>query len=72
MPTLDRYHDAVKRALIKAGWTVTHDPLTLTLDDRTIYVDLGAERLMAAERGAEKIALEIKTFGNASPLFDLE
>jgi hypothetical protein len=27
MLTKDIYHDTVKRALIKDGWTITHDPL---------------------------------------------
>lgn len=29
MPVRDRYHDHVKHALIKDGWTITHDPLRL-------------------------------------------
>lgn len=28
----------------------------------TLFIDLGAERLIAAQRGIEKIAVEIKTF----------
>ncbi|MGZ3382218.1 MAG: element excision factor XisH family protein, partial [Isosphaeraceae bacterium] len=27
MPARDRYHDQVKNALIRDGWTITHDPL---------------------------------------------
>ncbi|MGO9462836.1 MAG: element excision factor XisH family protein [Isosphaeraceae bacterium] len=27
MPARDRYHDQVKSALIKEGWTITQDPL---------------------------------------------
>jgi len=27
MPARDRYHDQVKSALIKDGWTITQDPL---------------------------------------------
>ena len=27
MPVKDIYHDTVKNALIKDGWTITHDPL---------------------------------------------
>jgi hypothetical protein len=44
----------------------------LKLDDRTFYVDLGAERLIAAEKDATKIAVEIKTFLSPSPVSDLE
>lgn len=35
-------------------------------------MDLGAERILAAERGAEKIAVEIKTFQGRSDMHDLE
>ena len=35
-------------------------------------MDLGAERLIAAERGIEKIAVEIKSFRRASDIKDLE
>lgn len=72
MPGLDRYHIHVCNALVKDGWTITDDPLTLELDERKLYIDLGAERLLAAERGTEKMAVEIKTFHNPSPIVDLE
>ena len=72
MPALDHYHAQVRNALIKDGWPITDDPLTLELDERKLYVDLGAERLLAAERGTEKIAVEIKTFHSPSPIADLE
>ena len=29
MPAKDIHHDTVKNALIKDGWTITHDPLRL-------------------------------------------
>ncbi len=72
MSALDRDHVAVRNALIKEGWTITHDPLRLNYKKKRLYVDLGAERLLAAERGTEKIAVEIKTFGGASDVADLE
>jgi hypothetical protein len=53
MPAKDRYHEAVRAALIKYGWTVTDDPLTLRYHRRDIHIDIGAERLLAAERGAQ-------------------
>ena len=46
----DIYHDTVKTALIKDGWTVTDDPLRLKFGGRSVYVDLGAEKLFAAEK----------------------
>ena len=30
----DLYHNAVRNALIKDGWTITHDPLRLEDNDR--------------------------------------
>ena len=59
MPATDVYHDRVKNALVKDGWTITHDPYTLSFGLKNVFVDLGAERLLAAEKGQEKIAVEI-------------
>jgi hypothetical protein len=72
MPAKDTYHEAVRTALIRDGWTITHDPYTLTFGSRNVFVDLGAERTLAAERGGERIAVEIKSFLGASDLTDLE
>jgi hypothetical protein len=66
----DLFHDAVKNALIKDGWQITSDPLFLQIGGVEIYVDLGAEKLIAAERNNEKIAIEIKSFVNPSSLTD--
>ncbi len=68
----DIIHDAVKNALIKDGWTVTHDPLTLEYEDARVFVDLGAERVIAAEKNGQKIAIEIKSFVGRSALHDME
>ncbi|MEC4816876.1 MAG: element excision factor XisH family protein, partial [Scytonema sp. PMC 1069.18] len=62
MPAPDLYHDVVCTALIKDGWKITDDPLVLTIGRRSVFVDLGAEKLIAAERGSDKIAIEIKSF----------
>lgn len=62
----------VKAALVKEGWKITHDPYTLPSGRRNLFVDLGAERLIAAERGAETIAVEIKSFLHDSEVADLE
>jgi XisH protein len=73
MPAKDIYHDTVKNALIKDGWTITHDPLRIRLArGRNLFVDLGAERLLAAQRGVEKIAVEVKSFTRPSDMKDLE
>lgn len=62
MPKKDYFHDTVCSALIKDGWKITDDPLTIKFEDTEYFVDLGAERLIAAEKGTEKIAVEIKSF----------
>jgi len=72
MPAKDIYHDAVRNALIKDGWTITHDPLVLKWGPKDLYVDFGAERLVAAEKAGRKIAVEIKSFVSPSEVEDLE
>jgi XisH protein len=72
MPAKDLFHDCVRHALIHDGWTITHDPLRLTWGDKDLYVDLGAERLMAAEKSGQRIAVEIKSFVGDSGVDDLE
>ena len=70
MPAKDRFHEVVKHALINEGWTITHDPLYLRAGGVTFHVDLGAERMLAAEKNGEKIAIEIKTFAGSSIITD--
>jgi hypothetical protein len=72
MPARDRYHDCVRNALVKDGWVITHDPLRLSWGGKDMYVDLGAEQLMAAEKGGRSIAVEVKTFLGRSEMEDLE
>jgi hypothetical protein len=72
MPARDRYHDACKAALIKDGWIVTDDPLHLEYGGKNMYVDLGAEEVISAERGGRKIAVEVKSFLGPSDINDLE
>lgn len=72
MPAKDLYHNAVKNALIKDGWRITHDPLRLKWGIKDMYVDFGAERIFSAEKAGQKIAVEVKSFVGASDLNDLE
>ncbi len=59
----DVFHQQVKRALIKDGWTITNDPLTIRISEAIkVQIDLAAENAIAAERDSEKIAVEIKSF----------
>lgn len=62
----NKIHTPVKEALISEGWIVTDDPLYIKVGILTVFVDLGAERVFGAEKGGERIAVEVKTFGNPS------
>lgn len=62
MPAKDKYHEAVKNALVKDGWTITDDPLFINFGGVNMYVDIGAEKIIAAEKGERKIAVEVKSF----------
>jgi hypothetical protein len=72
MARRDIYHDTVKRALQKDGWTITHDPFPLQIGNKRLSADLGAERLISAEKGIQKIVVEVKSFVGQSDVKDLE
>ena len=72
VPARDLYHPHVIDALVRDGWTVTHDPLTVRIGAKDMFVDLGAERLVAAEKGERKIAVEVKSFLGPSETRELE
>ena len=62
MPAKDKYHQEVRLALEKEGWIITHDPYFLRLEGVNYPVDLGAEKLLAAQKENTKILVEIKSF----------
>lgn len=62
----DKIHAPVKEALIQEGWLITDDPLYIKVGTLTVFVDLGAEQIIGAEKDGERIAVEVKTFGNPS------
>lgn len=70
MSRKDRFHQAVRNALEKEGWTITHDPLPLKVGTLRLQADLGAEKLIAAQKDNQKIAVEIKSFLGASKITD--
>ncbi len=72
MSAKDIYHDACVHALQKDGWTITHDPLTISVGKTDLLIDIGAERIVAAERDGERIAVEIKSFVKTSMIQDLK
>ena len=47
---------------MKDGWTITHDPLAIPVDGTNLLIDVGAERVVTAERKGERIAVEVKAF----------
>ncbi len=66
----DLFHEAVKHALVKAGWRVTDDPYTIQYAGKNYFVDLGAERLIAAEFENNLIAVEVKSFVGQSDTYE--
>ena len=67
----DLLHDCVRKSLEADNWLITHDPYNLMGTNQNgkriaIPIDLGAERIFAAERGEEKIAVEVKSFLRSS------
>ena len=67
----DRIKPAVAAALVKDGWTITADPFLVDYEDVQAKIDLAGERMLAAERGVERIAVEIKSFASGSRLRDV-
>ncbi|MBF0100994.1 MAG: XisH family protein [Desulfobacterales bacterium] len=66
MSAKDVFHFVVKNALIKEGWIITDDPLFIGFGGIDLYVDLGAEKIIAAHKDGIKIAVEIKSFVGVS------
>jgi len=64
----DIFHDAVKTALQKDGWKITHDPYRLRYGIADVYIDLAAEEAIAAEKEGCKIAVEVKSFVSSSTI----
>ncbi len=63
MSAKDFFHNAVRLALEKDSWLITDDPLSFELTEKVkVRIDLGAERLITAQKGNQKIAVEVKSF----------
>lgn len=72
MPAKDVYHDLVHRLLVAEGWRVTHDPYRIVVGRKNLFVDLGAEQIIAADRDGKRIAVEVKSFEGRSEVRELE
>lgn len=70
MPARDIFHQAVKTALMKEQWQITDDPFVLQVGGVDMYVDLGAEKLLAAQKDQQHIAVEVKSFLGPSLVSD--
>ncbi|MGD1849520.1 MAG: element excision factor XisH family protein [Cyanophyceae cyanobacterium] len=66
MPRRDLYHDTVKSALIKDGWTITHDPYVLGDAELYVFSDL------CASKTNQTVTVEIKVFGVNGRTSELE
>ena len=64
----DIFHNSVRRALEKEGWTITDDPYEISAGNVDMLIDLGAENLLAAELQGQYIAVEIKSFTRPSAI----
>jgi len=62
----------VKNALVNDGWTITADPFEIEYKESKLKADLAADRVLAVERGTEKIVVEIKSFLSPSPIHELQ
>jgi hypothetical protein len=62
MPAKDIYHDTVKHALVKDGWTITKEQFKLPSPNRNLWVDMRAEK----ESASRVILVEVKSFENVS------
>jgi hypothetical protein len=72
MSRRDAMHEACKNALVKAGWTITHDPYMLRRGRQNLFIDLGAELPLAAEKEGRKIAVEVKSLVGSREMAEFE
>lgn len=72
MPRYDVYHEPVKQALLQDGWRITDDPFLIEYKGLRLYADLGAEKPIAAQKAGQHIVIEIKVFGSASLVSELQ
>jgi XisH protein len=64
MPARDIFHESVKVALQKDGWTILREDWYIEIDSLglSVYIDLAAEKLIEAEKDGRRIAVEVKSF----------
>jgi hypothetical protein len=57
LPAKDHFHDTVKRALIKDGWTIDEDQVVFIGSERQVVIDL-----QVSKEGHGIILVEVKGF----------
>ncbi|HRW11178.1 MAG TPA: element excision factor XisH family protein [Caldilineaceae bacterium] len=69
----DKIHDAVKNALTNDNWLIIQEHLYIEYEELSILADIIAERApFIAVKDDKKILVEIKTFGGASFMRQLQ
>ncbi|MEO0041372.1 MAG: hypothetical protein RL329_820 [Bacteroidota bacterium] len=56
----DKFHQEVKNALEEDGWKISDDPLYLKIGSIPLHIDLGAEKIIDAEKMVKKSRLKSK------------
>jgi hypothetical protein len=72
MAARDIFHQHLRRALEKDGWTITDDSLSVRWPGSGEPLHPEGEPLIGAEQGGEKIAVAITSFLGASQIVDLQ
>src|SRR5262249_10783739 len=72
MPRKDQIHEAVRKALIKNGWTITDDPYRIEDEEAELQADSRIEKTMPDGSMRRVLVIEIKEFVTASPMNRLE
>ena len=72
MAAKDTYHDVIKNALVKDGWTILRDPYTIKYEEVQLFSDLLAGKTLEIEKNGQQIIVEIKSFIGRSPMREFE
>jgi hypothetical protein len=65
----DKLHAIVETALAKDRW-INIQPLSLDYAGSDLNLDIIADKLISAEQGDRRIAVEVKSFSNPSATYD--
>lgn len=72
MAAKDTYHELIKNALIKDGWSITFDPYPIKYEEVKLFADLAGEKTISATKEDQQIVIEIKSFLSRSPMREFE